>query len=88
MDFDSEGLDSSWHRKSTLVVEVLRYFFAVRGYPAYLRSDNGSEFISSSVKEFLMEAGVDTLLIEPGSPWENSGAPGSSHLMPVCEMSY
>ena len=53
------------------VVEVLRYLFAVRGCPAYLRSDNGSEFTSSAVKRFLREAGVDTLYIEPGSPWEN-----------------
>ena len=43
----------------------------VRGCPAYLCSDNGSEFTYSTTKEFLKEAGVDTLFIEPGSPWEN-----------------
>lgn len=53
------------------VVEVLRYLFAVRGCPAYIRSDNGPEFVSKSVQRWLHQAGVDTLYIAPGSPWEN-----------------
>ena len=72
-EFGKESLasDVGFSIKAHDVVEVLRYLFAVRGCPAYLRSDNGSEFTSSVVKEFLKEAGVDTLFIEPGSPWEN-----------------
>jgi len=53
------------------VIELLRYLFLVRGCPAYLRSDNGSQFTASRVKRFLKDLGVDTLFIEPGSPWEN-----------------
>jgi transposase InsO family protein len=53
------------------VVEVLRYLFAVRGAPEFIRSDNGPKFISNTVKRFLRNSGVDTLYIEPGSPWEN-----------------
>jgi transposase InsO family protein len=53
------------------VVEVLRYLFAVRGAPDFIRSDNGPEFISEVVKKFLRNSGVDTLYIDPGSPWEN-----------------
>ena len=53
------------------VIELLRYLFLVRGCPAYLRSDNGSQFIATRVKKFLKDLGVDTLFIEPGSPWEN-----------------
>ena len=53
------------------VVELLRYLFAVRGYPAYIRSDNGPEFISSAVQKWLRKSGVETLYIAPGSPWEN-----------------
>jgi transposase InsO family protein len=53
------------------VIELLRYLFLVRGCPAYLRSDNGSQFTARQVKRFLEEMGVDTLFIEPGSPWEN-----------------
>jgi len=39
--------------------------------PAYLRSDNGPEFIATSVRGWLGRLGVGTLYIEPGSPWEN-----------------
>ena len=53
------------------VIELLRYLFLVRGCPAYLRSDNGSQFTAERVKTFLEDLGVDTLFIEPGSPWEN-----------------
>ena len=53
------------------VIEVLRYLFAVRGCPTYIRSDNGPEFIAEAVKTFLVNSGVETLYIEPGSPWEN-----------------
>ena len=53
------------------VVEVLRYLFAVRGCPAYIRSDNGPEFVSKAVQGWLHPSGVDTLYIAPGSPWEN-----------------
>jgi putative transposase len=56
------------------VIELLRYLFLVRGCPAYLRSDNGSQFTARRVKRFLKEMGVDTLFIEPGSPWENGYA--------------
>ena len=53
------------------VVEVLRYLFAVRGCPRYIRSDNGPEFASKAVKKWLVKSGVKTLYIAPGSPWEN-----------------
>lgn len=53
------------------VVELLRYLFAVRGYPAYIRSDNGPEFVSKAVRKWLKKSAVETLYIAPGSPWEN-----------------
>ena len=53
------------------VTEVLRYLFNVRGEPDYIRSDNCPEFIADKVKSFLAQSGVETLYIEPGSPWEN-----------------
>jgi putative transposase len=52
------------------VVEVLRYLFAVRGEPEFIRSDNGPEFASNAVKKWLKESGVKTLFVSPGSPWE------------------
>ena len=35
------------------------------------RSDNGSEFTAKAVRRWLGRIGVQTLYIEPGSPWEN-----------------
>jgi putative transposase len=37
--------------KSRAVIEVLRGLIAERGAPAYLRSDNGSEFVATRVRE-------------------------------------
>jgi transposase InsO family protein len=56
------------------ITEVLRYLFAVRGEPEYIRSDNGPEFACKEVKKWLKQAGVKTLFIAPGSPWENGYA--------------
>ena len=39
--------------------------------PAYLRSDNGPEFVAKAVREWLGKVGVGTLYIEPGTPWEH-----------------
>ncbi len=68
---ESLAIDVARHFSGQDVVELLRYLFAVRGCPAYIRSDNGPEFISSAVQKWLERAGVETLYIAPGSPWEN-----------------
>jgi transposase InsO family protein len=52
------------------VIGVLQYLFAVRGTPEHLRSDNGPEFVARSVRRWLDQAGVRTLYIAKGSPWE------------------
>lgn len=54
------------------VIAILEYLFAIRGAPAYIRSDNGPEFIADAIKRWLSDSGVGTLYIEPGSPWENA----------------
>jgi putative transposase len=54
------------------VIGVLEYLFAVRGAPAYLRSDNGPEFVARRVQAWLAERKTGTLFIAPGSPWENA----------------
>ena len=54
------------------VVRTLVDLFAKRGEPAFIRSDNGPEFIAKAVKRWLEVSGVKTLYIEPGSPWENA----------------
>src|SRR5215210_2303144 len=54
------------------VVSTLASLFRSRGEPAFIRSDNGPEFIARAIKEWLEVSGVRTLYIEPGSPWENA----------------
>ena len=72
-EFTKECLasDVGFHVTGHDVAEVLRYLFLVHGCPVSIRSDNGPEFIAEAVKEFLAFSRVDTLYIEPGSPWEN-----------------
>jgi putative transposase len=53
------------------VIGILQYLFAVRGTPHNLRSDNGPEFVAQAVRCWLDKAGVATLFIAKGSPWEN-----------------
>lgn len=65
------AIDVARHFKGNDVVEVLRYLFAVRGEPDYIRSDNGPEFTCRAVRAWLKHAGVKTLFIAPASPWEN-----------------
>jgi putative transposase len=53
------------------VLEVLAELFAHHGPPEHLRSDNGPEFTARLVRRWLARVGVQTLFIQPGSPWEN-----------------
>ena len=56
---------------STDVVDALTDLFILRGPPAYIRSDNGPEFIAEKVRRWIAAVGAKTAFIEPGSPWEN-----------------
>lgn len=53
------------------LVQLLSKLFVIRGVPSFIRSDNGPEFISKSVRSFLDFIEVGTSYIEPGSPWQN-----------------
>jgi len=53
------------------VLRVLAHLFIRRGTPDFIRSDNGPEFTAKAVRSWLERLGVQTLFIEPGSPWEN-----------------
>ncbi len=57
--------------RSAGVMEVLAGLMVFRGVPDHIRSDNGPEFTSRAVREWLGRVGARTLYIEPGSPWEN-----------------
>ncbi len=56
------------------MIDVLAERFVVRGVPKHIRSDNGPESIAATIRRWLGFAGVQTLYIEPGSPWENGCA--------------
>ena len=56
---------------STEVIDALTDLFILRGVPAYIRSDNGPEFIAEAVRAWIKAVGAKTAYIEPGSPWEN-----------------
>ena len=57
--------------KSKDVIAVLEYLFMIRGIPGFIRSDNGPEFIADAIKKWLKKKHVETLYVEPGSPWQN-----------------
>lgn len=56
------------------VIDILAEVFRQRGLPGHIRSDNGPEFIATAMRQYLSKAGVGTLYIEPGAPWENGYA--------------
>lgn len=56
------------------VIGTLARLFGQRGAPAFIRSDNGPEFVACALKRWLAISEVGTLYIEPGSPWENAYA--------------
>ncbi len=50
----------------------IRRLVCLHGAPAFIRSDNGPEFIARALREELAALGTETRYIEPGSPWQNA----------------
>ncbi len=44
---------------------------SVHGAPTHLRSDNGPEFVSRVLLQWVTAEGIDAALIDPGKPWQN-----------------
>ena len=72
-EFSRECLTIKVRRRlnSTDVIDALTDLFILRGVPAFIRSDNGPEFIALAVRDWIGAVGAKTAYIEPGSPWEN-----------------
>ncbi|NIP14488.1 MAG: IS3 family transposase, partial [Pseudomonadales bacterium] len=72
-EFTKEALMMRVKRKlnSVDVIDALTDLFILRGPPAFIRSDNGPEFVAQAVREWIAAVGAKTAYIEPGSPWEN-----------------
>jgi putative transposase len=50
------------------VVACLDELVTKRGAPAYVRFDNGPEFIAHAISDWCRFSGADSLFIDPGSP--------------------
>ena len=53
------------------VIDVLTDLFILRGPPAFIRLDNGPEFLAEAVRRWIVAVGAKTAYIEPDSPWED-----------------
>jgi len=56
------------------VIDELIRLMKTRGMPAHIRSDNEPEFMAKAIHTWLQKAGVGTLFVESGAPWENGYA--------------
>jgi transposase InsO family protein len=59
---------------SILAQDVIAFLAAViemRGAPAFIRSDNGSEFTAQAVQAWLEQNNIGPAFIPPGQPWHN-----------------
>jgi len=72
-EFTKEGLaiDVEARIRSPRVIDVLSRLVSERGAPAFLRSDNGPEFVSQALLRWITAQGIETALIDPGKPWQN-----------------
>jgi putative transposase len=53
------------------VMAALTRLFHERNAPAFLRSDNGGEFVAGNLAVLLTAANVAAKFIDPASPWQN-----------------
>ena len=66
------AIEVSGSIRSRHVIDVLARLVCTHGAPRYLRSDNGPEFVSRAILQWLSSSGIDTALIDPGKPWQNA----------------
>ena len=65
------AIDVAGRLRSRRVIDQLAQLISVHGAPRYIRSDNGSEFVSRAILQWLTHNGINTALIDPGKPWQN-----------------
>ncbi len=65
------SIDVSGAIRSQRVIEVLSSLVSQRGVPLFMRSDNGPEFVSHVILEWVVQAGIGISLSEPGKPLRN-----------------
>ncbi len=65
------AIDVAGSIRSARVIEVLSRLMCIHGKPHTLRSDNGPEFVSNALLQWVKDAKLGLALIEPGKPWQN-----------------
>ncbi len=65
------AIDVAGSLRARRVVDVLARLVSVHGAPAYLRSDNGPEFVSKALLRWVTDERIETAFIDPGKPWQN-----------------
>ena len=66
------AIDVAGSIRSARVIDVLTRLISERGAPAFLRSDNGPEFVSQAILAWLADVKIETAFIDPGKPWQNA----------------
>lgn len=66
------ALESDFSLPAVRVIRELEIVAARRGYPTYLRVDNGPEFISKALDAWAYQHGVQLVFIDPGQPIQNA----------------
>jgi putative transposase len=65
------AIDVNGAIRSSRVIDVLSRLMRIHGVPRYLRSDQGPEFVSKLLLEWVTNTSLQLALIEPGKPWQN-----------------
>lgn len=65
------AIDVAGSIRSVRVIELLSRLIKLHGMPHTLRSDNGPEFVSGALLEWVQKEKLALALIEPGKPWQN-----------------
>ncbi len=63
------AIDVSGSIRSARVIEVLSRLISVHGAPRYMRGDNGPEFMSSALLEWVVSEKIESALTDLGKPW-------------------
>lgn len=61
----------AWSIRAVDVITVVEAAMERHGKPEHIRSDNGPEFIAYAIHDWLKNSHIETIYIQPGSPWEN-----------------
>lgn len=73
-DFNRESLanEVKFNIPAAEVIVVLERLFKERGKPRRIRMDNGPEFRSSALQDWLRSHNIEILFIQPGRPMQNA----------------